>query len=256
MLARVLAETAGPFLLVLPAGFLDAGDRKPSGVCRQAATAVSRALVDAPEGSVVCLGVDGRGDCDQLGMAIGRGGVVAMARKFHPIGDERECLERAESAWALEGDKPRVFSFGALEFYIAVCYDSFGIRKERVRRLADVVVNLVHGFSRPGKPGSGSFYYARDGMLGAARTWGCPAVAAALFDGGIHRNWPTAVIWDGPRDPSRWRYADNPLRSAGILECRHGGETALLDVYPLSHLRARGSGTPGHLKTIASGRNE
>jgi hypothetical protein len=245
LIEAVRSTSERPFLLLLPGGFLNSYQDDPTKLCRMAAKAIAKLLKHAPADSVIAFGVDGRDGSDQLGLAVNRHGLIAKARKFFPVGDERYYLTRADSPWSFEENQGRLVRFCDHAFYLAVCYDSFGIKKERVPRLqADAVLNLVHGFSRPPASGSGSFYFARDGMLGAARTWDCPVFAAAHFDGGIHQNWPTGVVWDqGEKRPITWRYNDNPLCPSERVECYHGSERVVLSVFRLSDAFAFGQGS-------------
>ena len=131
--------------------------------------------------------------------------------------------------------RPRIFTFGGQQYYLAVCYDGFGMK--RVKRTGAPVIhgiiNLVHFFTPPRNEGAGAGYFARYGFAGASKAWQCPVYAAVRFGGPIQENWPTGVLWDqGDLDAKRWTYRHNPLRA----EAEHwleGSEPVRLAYHPI-----------------------
>lgn len=229
MLLELQSQTT-PFLLILPGGYFNSLDAEPTKLCRQIGTRVAKLLKKAPIDSTVCVGVDGQDMGDQLALAITREGIIAKARKFFPAAGEEEYLTAADSPWELEDGLPRHFTFCGRQYYLAVCYDCFGIRKAKAPNLhADAIITLVHGFD---SLGSGAGYFARYGLVGAAKVWECPVYAAAFFEGRFQPNWPSAVRWNrGDLDTRKWRYGDNPLAPERTISCIHGSETAWLALY-------------------------
>lgn len=66
--------------------------------------------------------------------------------------------------------------------FLAVCYDSFGIKHQKLRkRGVDLVFDLIHGFYPKGEGGSGEVYFAKHGLAGAAKQWNCPVFGAVVF---------------------------------------------------------------------------
>lgn len=220
-----------PFLLVLPAGFLDSGRRDPLLLCHQTAATISQSLQHAPVGSTVCYGVDGHDGKAQLGCAATREGLIALGRKFFAA--PGEGIRAADSPFALEEGYPRTFAFSGRTYYLAVCYDAFGIRKQTVpNQGVDGIISLVHWFAPPGEAGSGAGYFARYGFAGASRVWSCPVYGAVVFHDRVQPGWPSGVLWDQiDLDPKRWTYADNPLAPSETWTVQHRTESATLAMF-------------------------
>jgi hypothetical protein len=164
--------------------------------------------------SIVCLGVDARDSVDQIAMAITKDGTIALGKKFFPTKDEDGYIDLADDPHAGELSHPRTFTVKGKEAYLAMCYDSFGIRKNHVRkRNADLILNLVHGFYPHGEGNSGDVYFAKHGFAGSSKEWRCPTYAAAVFfDRKVPLNWPTGVLWNqGSASTQKWRYQYNAI---------------------------------------------
>jgi hypothetical protein len=234
LLASVLEHVRdrGPVLLVLPAGYFSSDDQPPHEICQWAADEIAYLLQEHAEGSTVCLGVDGRDGRDQMGLAIRREGLVAMGRKFFPAPGEE--IDRADGPFEREQGLPRLFSFAGRQYYLAVCYDGFGMKRTSPTGspAIDGIVNLVHYFAPPREPGAGAGYFARYGFAGASRTWDCPVYGAVVFGGTIQESWPTAVLWNqGDLDSKRWTYSHNPLQPEEVQWLDDHSETVRLTFY-------------------------
>lgn len=58
---------------------------------------------------------------------------------------------------------------------MAVCYDSFGIKKQQLKNPGiDAVLDLVHRFHPIGEESSGDVLFAKHGFAGASKHWRCP----------------------------------------------------------------------------------
>jgi predicted amidohydrolase len=141
-------------------------------------------------------------------------GIIGAARKFYPTGEERDWIAFAPSHVAQESGLPRTFTVGGSTFYVAVCYDTFGIHHQELENPGvDGVLVLAHQFNRRGDGGSGDVDFARKGLAGAARQWECPVFGAAVFNNRpVPDRWPSGIIWNqGDTSVKNWKYTDNPL---------------------------------------------
>jgi len=177
----------GNGIILFPAGWMDADTDPPDRLHRVAESRLQQIL---PSGRhiVVCLGIDGRGGVSQTAIAVNKNGMIAEARKFFPAPGEKICEGDPES-------ERRKFKIGDQTYYLAVCYDIYGVRKRPMRNLhkADAILNLVHGFCERGE-GSGFTYFAKWGCGGASICWKCPVFASAVFfRRKIPQNWPSGV---------------------------------------------------------------
>lgn len=237
--AALKGQTHEPFLLLLPGGFFGAWSEKTEDAVAWAVDQTAMLLRDARAGSVVCLGIDGPED--QLGLAIRSTGLAAAARKFYVQRDEE--TRPAAGPFDRELGKKRVFRFDDRAFYLAVCYDTYGIwRLDLPNPGVDGVVNLVHSF----QPDESPQYFAKFGFAGASRTWDCPVFGAVVFtERRILPEWPTCVQWSmGDLELKRWKYEHNPAQPSGRCECRTTTERMEIRLYPLegrSERRARHS---------------
>ena len=131
---------------------------------------------------VVCVGIDSNDFVHQIGMAVSKKGILAIGRKFHPTDEEKYQIKKAISADAKEFGYDRTFTFNGKKCFLAVCYDSFGIRHQNLRKKGiDLIFDLIHGFYPKGEGGSGEVYFAKYGLAGAAKQWDCPAFGAVVF---------------------------------------------------------------------------
>ncbi|MGE6548263.1 hypothetical protein ACQKFK_04360 [Bacillus mycoides] len=198
-------------LILLPAGFYET-DNSPSILYKCMSKVMGKYLKKLNSDMAVCLGIDGRYGLDQMAVLFTRKGLQSVGRKFYPT--DYEKIDGADSYLSLEDDYSRVFQIRDKKFYMAVCYDGFGIKKKKLKNLGvDAVLDLVHRFHPIGEDNSGDVLFAKHGFAGASKHWKCPIFGAAVFfDRGIPKNWPTGVMWECNKKNTRnWRYTDNKL---------------------------------------------
>ena len=219
---RISRETHGDGVILFPGGWFYTDKDKPSTIYNWAEKRIRSVLREIEEHIFVCIGIDGSMGADrgntQIGLAVDKDDIKAMGRKFHPAPQERGCVELATDYLAKEDGKSRIFELNGVEYFMCVCYDTYGLRhKDLPNPDVDVVLNLVHCFCPKGKGPSGEAYFAKHGFAGASREWGCPVFGTAVFfNRGIPENWPTGVYWNqGSKSTVDWAYADNPVISKG-----------------------------------------
>ena len=220
VLAHVVTKTQGPVVIVFPAGFYrgSAATDLFSRIGKKVAYAIKAA---DPDGQVcVCLGLDGldnRGRAaDQLVVAISSRGPEAAGKKFYPTKDEKQFVnlgkpERGE--FGLE----RVLRWplrNGSTFYLAACYDGYGIGKGATgtQKPADAVLELIHGFDPPPGVNSGVGYYPR-GLARASQNWNCPVFSAASFRNRyLSRDFPSGLWVQGWTEKwNAWKYRYNKM---------------------------------------------
>ncbi|MDR1155629.1 MAG: hypothetical protein LBL04_13060 [Bacteroidales bacterium] len=218
ILKKVVQTFGKEDIILLPAGFYDVTDSKEE---IRTTEEISRLLSETKSKSVVCLGID-VGNDTQLAVAIDKSGIRAKGRKFFPTDEEKKYLNSAKS---FDSREPEFFDNGepghgrfveckGKQFYLAVCYDSYGIREYEISKpeKTNAVLNLVHGFTRSGE-GSGISYFIRYGFGGGSRHWKCPVFGAAvLFNREVPKRWqPGFKCREGVENLQSITYADNLL---------------------------------------------
>ncbi len=183
-------------LFLFPAGYFYSKYNSAEAVCKDVEEKISPYLRD----KVVCTGIDGffkkpQAE-EQIALAINNKGIAAYARKFHPT--KTESINRAKSFLELEQGFQRILEFGGIKFYLAICYDSFGIRQKNIQNPeVDVILNLIHGFFPFGEKNCGENYFVRHGLAGASKQWKCPVYASTtFFNRKIPINFPSGVLWN------------------------------------------------------------
>ncbi|MGG6432726.1 hypothetical protein ACPF7I_01950 [Anoxybacillus sp. D401a] len=219
------------------------GDRLPAGFYRTSNypntlyailnKVIGQYLKKLNSNMAICLGIDGWYGLDQMAVLFTKDGLQAIGRKFYPT--DFEEIDGADSHLSLEDGYSRVFELKGKKFYMAVCYDVFGIKKEKLKNSGvDVILDLVHQFHPIGEDNSGDVLFAKHGFAGASKHWGCPTFGAAVFfNREIPKNWPTGVIWDCNKKNTRnWRYTDNPLTHYEEILLR-GDENVLIRLFEI-----------------------
>ncbi len=223
---RILEQMPADVCL-LPGGWFSAGEATANRLIAR----LEKRLADAAGERLICLGVDGRDAVpwarDQLGVAITKDGIVGKARKFHTAPGERGVLAAAQDYRAPEDGLSRIVKYDGFSFYLAICYDCFGIRQQNVPNPeVDAVLTSIHGFYPAGQRDSGAAYFARHGVAGASKAWGVPAFASAgFYDRPVPERWPTGVLWtSGERSTTAWTYGENGIQpqSSRTLQLRCG----------------------------------
>ena len=212
-------------VLLFPGGWLDAGETVPdSAYCARAATALLPSLEGT--GHTVCFGIDGGMDAegfarDQLALAVRDGeGICAMGRKFAPSPQEVGHVSLCDEYAAGELGYLRTFTHGGTTYFLAVCYDSYGISHGvGPNPGVDAVLNCVHCFYPKGHGPSGEAYFTKHGFAGASKRWDCPVFGTAVFyDRRMPERWPTGVMWNsGEKSTARWRYEENGIAPEKVV---------------------------------------
>jgi hypothetical protein len=156
---------------------------------------------------------------DQLALAVDSHQILGLGRKWYPTKVEREHIHAASGWNKTERDRSRIFGFHGKVFYMAVCYDSFGLRKFDVpngfgheyKEKVHGVLNVVHQFMPTGKKNSGNVYFAKHGFAGLSNHWNVPVFGATTFYGReIPDAWPTAVLTHDYGQ--KWLYSQNDMK--------------------------------------------
>ena len=207
-------------VIVLPGGFLEFSRFSDVNI-KSIEQTVTVLLQKTNKNLIVCFGIDAPVEKHQLAIAISPKEILAFGRKFYPTNGEKDTLEEAKSANEKESGYERVFKWKGKKYFLAVCYDSFGIRRLKLPlQNIDYVIDLIHLFKPKPIKGSGESYFARHGLAGASKQWKCPAFGSAVF---LKRNlpphWPSGVKWNkGNISTQSWSYEDNPLKPFSIKD--------------------------------------
>lgn len=213
MLEQVVVKLADNDVILMPAGFFEYDSLKEMDRSKLI-DSVSEQLKSIHTKAVMCFGVDTDSSRDQLAIAIDQTGLLAMGRKFHPTSEEAGYIRQASEFNGNEVGYSRIFTKADRKFYLAVCYDGFGIRhRNTINPGVDAALILAHGFYPRGEGGSGDVDFARKGFAGASMQWQCPVFGTAVFfNREIPENWPTGVRWYGNGKSVRtFKYQDNTL---------------------------------------------
>jgi hypothetical protein len=213
--------TQGDGVILFPAGWFRAGRQQARRLYPWLKEHVPAILKRWNRRLIGCVGVDGRirpsdeVPRDQIAVAIGSDGIVALGRKFFPTSAETGYTEIAPNPGAVEDGRQRTFELGGVRYFLCMCYDVFGVRKMPLPNPgAHVILDLAHGFWLKGEGPSGTSFFARHGFAGASREWRCPVFGTGVFfSRPIPPAWPSGVYWNqGAKSTQKWRYDDNPLR--------------------------------------------
>lgn len=202
-------------IIVLPAGFFQITD-DPIEFMDWIENEITKILLRYDCSSIICFGFDGRSMKDQLAVACSSEGIVAVGRKFYQTVTGVLNIQLANDYLDPEEEYSRIFTVNDKRFYLAVCYDIFGLKHfKTINPGCDAIINVVHGFNQKGAGNSGDVDFARKGFAGASKQWKCPVFAAANFDRrSIPPNFPTAVlVAKDMYDIKKWKYEDNLIRS-------------------------------------------
>ena len=231
----IAATKYKPDVILFPAGFYNTNNAAKdlySSISEQTMNLLNSYSLD----SIVCLGIDGRNDRDQVALAISNQGIIAAGRKFFPTDQEKGYITLSENFLSGEDGFSRIFEKWGKKLYLAVCYDGFGIRKLGLKNPGvDIVLDLAHGFFQKGEGGSGDVYFAKHGFAGSSKQWSCPTFGAAVFfQRNVPPQWPTGIIWNqGNMSTTRWKYEMNELSPSKetIISTKH--ETAYVRYFDI-----------------------
>jgi hypothetical protein len=224
ILTKVVQTFGKEDIILFPAGFYRFPVLDPATENR-IVDDIRKLLSNTESNATVCLGIDaddnGKGKNEQFAIAINKC-IVAKGRKFYPAkrvkedgkGKEKENVQIAESFNSKEAGYERVFECKGKRFYLAVCYDVYGIRHRKIANPGvDAVLNPVHFFTLE-KEGSGFSYCVRYGFGGASLHWGCPVFGAAVFfEREVPEKWQSGFLCRNKiENLQSIKYSDNGLK--------------------------------------------
>jgi len=256
-LLKIIKETAsrtqGNGIILLPGGYFNTGRNKPlpqkygswtKPIKKTLAKIKNRRII-------VCVGIDGRYDSsdplnipkDQIVLAVDKTGIITIARKFHPSSPEKNNIPLAKNYLAKEQNKPRIFELNGKRFYLAVCYDIFGIKHRNLKNpKVDGVLNSIHRFTERCQcetddcmcgAVSGDVYFVKNGMAGASRLWGVVVYGSTVFfNRDVPERWPSGVLYNGNgKSPRHWRYNDNKMKSKKSYRIEFKEEKSIVSLF-------------------------
>lgn len=241
VLSHLTTNSLNNGIVVFPGGMFFTGDNAPSSLYSQIEEALCSFLATIGQDIIVCFGIDGSKDRegyarDQIAVAVDRTGIIALGRKFYPQKTERGHVNLAENFNCPEQGKPRIFRFGNASFYLAMCYDTFGIKNLDIKNPGvNGVIELAHCFYPKGQGPSGDPYFARHGFAGASRQWNCPVYGTAVFfKRHVPERWPSGVIWNkGSLSTTEWHYEMNPLKPGDVVRMKIDEGTAVVRLFSI-----------------------
>ena len=228
-------------IIIFPAGMFYTKNNPPSSIYAKIEKEISSYLVSTGKNFIICFGIDGSVDAegyarDQIAVAIDHTGIIALGRKFYPQKMEQGHVNLAGSFNVTENGKSRIFNYHDHSFYLAMCYDSFGIKNLNIENPGVTgLIELAHCFYQKGLGPSGEPYFARHGFAGASRQWKCPVFGTGVFfDRAVPERWPTGVIWNqGDISTRDWNYGMNPMKPEAVLACTIPEGRAVIRVFSL-----------------------
>jgi len=236
LLKTIVDRFSTSHVILFPGGFFDIPRQKQKAI-QAISDKIRDHLQSISSEAVVCVGIDCDHGKDQLAMSVSRDGTLAIGRKFNPTKNEKGYIRSADSFNATEMGFSRIFDVLGEKFYLAVCYDGFGIRQCDISNPGvNAVLVLVHGFYERGTGLSGDVDFARKGFAGASQHWSCPVFGTAVFfDRAIPENWPTGVLWRNmDQSVKNFKYSDNQLKWNQREQIKGKREIALCYSYSLN----------------------
>lgn len=222
-------------IMILPAGFYNSDD-EPDSLYSEIEYNVEENLNMGKFNSIICLGVDGRNGVDQVGLAINNQEIISIARKFYPTDGEVNFIQAAADYMSTEDGYSRIIDVKGKKFYLAICYDGYGLRKQNIKNPGvNGILNLVHKFYPQGHGESGDVYFAKYSFAGSSKQWECPTFGTAIFYGrDIPEKWPTGVLWNQrDKNVQEWKYTDNAISPIKQMETSWKNEKAVIKIYSL-----------------------
>jgi len=200
-------------LLILPAGFFNSKNIKTDLIFSEVEKTIIE-LIGENEFLTICFGIDGdlfkNQFKDQIVLAINKNGIVANGRKFYHV---KDGINLADGPFELENNTKRILKIKGKTAYLAVCYDIFGISRNRLNNQENVnfIVGVIHNFGK----GGGDSDFARKGLAGASKQWNKNIYASALFSENRNpANWPSGVKWEhGSTSVRDLNYEDIKIQS-------------------------------------------
>lgn len=240
VVCHILSKVEGDGIILFPAGLINA-DKDRAKAYSETVRHITPLLNKENRNVFVCIGIVGNQKDsfyeDQIALTIGKNGIQAIGRKFYPTKKEENYVNPAGNYLVKEDDYSRIFALNGVRYYLSVCYDIFGLKKDGMEnKNTDVILNLVGSFLpkgskekdnkdmkyEEGKSGvsSGDSYYARHGFGGASKKWACPVFGAAVFFGReVPKRWPSGVMWNaGDKSTKYCTYSEISLQPTISLQ--------------------------------------
>jgi hypothetical protein len=217
IIKKILSKTNGDGIILFPAGWLNTGKDRVDSIYPQVKKEITEILPEKYDRHIFAvIGIDGyknpKGyDRDQIGLAIDKCGIQAIARKHYLTDLEiQEEVVPAKGPNELECGKPRIFELNGARYYIAVCYDIYWAHQTKPDNIPDcsVILNLIHVFGKVDKDkskgcadikkkGTGCADFNRKGMGLESKSWKCPVFGSVKFINGreIPPKWATGIFW-------------------------------------------------------------
>jgi hypothetical protein len=236
ILQKVENSVKGRRLLIFPAGWFSSGKHHPKKLV-ESSTEKFAANLKRHGGRSVCIyGVDGResgkGTLDQLAVAVSDRGILGLARKFYS--SPSEVVDSAVDWQTEEAGWRRCVNIFGRVYYLAVCYDGFGLKQLKGQNPGvDAIVDVIHKFTASGVAGSGDVMFARHGLAGASQAWRVPVFGAVCFFGrSVPPKWPSGVKWKGKSASTMtWSYSKNAIAPVDEFEVELKEGAAQLRVF-------------------------
>ncbi len=233
ILDEIDRKTKGDGVVLFAGGYFNSGKKRANTLFNTIIESVKKKLKEINKNIIICLGIDGEMGKDypkdQIAIGVSKNGILAIGRKFYPTKEEKKQIHLAQSPQALELGYPRIFSLNGKRFFLAVCYDIFGIKQKKLANpRVDVVLNTIHQFTPRCEcegdickcgAASGDVYFAKNGLAGASKQWSCSVFGSVVFfKRNIPHKWPSGVYWNkGSKSTQRWKYKDNPIEPKAIF---------------------------------------
>lgn len=129
--------------------WFDAGKKEARNLYRWIERNIAELLAKHDRNVIVSVGIDGKSASDQIAIAISKNGFEAVGRKFFPTKEEKHHIKLARDYISKEGGYERIFELNGKRYYLAVCYDIFGIKKLNIENPhVNAVLNLIHRFKK------------------------------------------------------------------------------------------------------------
>jgi hypothetical protein len=202
IIKKILSKTDGDGIILFPAGWLNTGKDRADSIYPQVEK-IKKTLCEKYDKHIFAvIGIDGdlnpKGCArDQIGLAIDKFGIQAIARKHYPTKLEKEHVVPANGPNELECGKARIFELNGARYYVAVCNDIFWAHRTNPDNIPDcsVILNLIHVFDKDKSKGCSDFN--RKGMGLESKLWKCPVFGSVKFINGrkITQKWATGIFW-------------------------------------------------------------
>lgn len=202
IIEKILSKTDGDGIILFPAGWLNTGKDRACSIYPRVEKITKHLLEKHKRHIFAVIGIDGYQTQegigrDQIGLAIDKFGIQAIARKHYLTKLEKEHVVPANGPKELECGKSRIFELNGVRYYVAVCNDIFWAHRTKPDKIPDcsVILNLIHVFDKDKLKGCSDFN--RKGMGLESKLWKCPVFGSVKFinERKIPHKWATGIFW-------------------------------------------------------------